>query len=409
MRQDRIEELFERMRDQHGGMNTFIQSEVVNRAIGRSLEAATPVLESAHDRLVGSGAMKLHHGISARTLECPEGPHGGIWRKAVLFYGEGINLLAVMRIGGEPDPHLDAIIRRCFGDKAPTRSSEPGPCRGVKVYQIASPSDVDDALAANVADRWSSLMVLEGRQSMSPYEPGREWMDSSGTGLCGGGGLNAWRPFFAGLDKLFRQTDLLDMMRSSASEMSARVWRSAGAGLDQYAAAAEFGNEMACEDSYLPGSKCLAALDTLDRLSAQAEMERLSVKLATISDGLAAHPALLENSAFDANDGRNVLRPISGTNAAFALELEDQNNRHLVRQIGNRIDVIGQHREGDGEQECLRVSFSADANGRMRMSGVIGQDMNAIHCWNGFVAAVGTLECCVTEEIETLASSPGPK
>lgn len=406
MREDKIQGFFNRMQKEgeHRGLDTTLQSESINAMIGRSMEAILPVLEAAYDRMGGS-SVELPNGGSCRTVPSPIGPDGGTWRKALLF--TGINLLAVMKVGGEPDPGVDSLLRKRLGDKAPVHSLEGQPCHSINVYRVGGKRDLAEALEVDARDGWSALKVLEGSMSIPiPGEP-KKWIRTTSNGIAAGEGLDAWKPFFAAVKDLFGGTGLTNAMRSSATAMAERAWVDRGLEFDAHEAAAEFGNEAAREDGYLPGTHCLGTLDALDRLSAEAHMERLSVKLATIADAFVDYPEILEDGAFEAADGRNVVRPAPLTDNGIDLTFQDQHTRHFVRQQGARIDIVGQQRGGD-ISDGLHVSFEPDADGRMRMTGNIGQGMGSVHCWNGFVSAVDTMECCVTDELDRMMPGPGP-
>ena len=56
------------------------------------------------------------------AVECPEGPHVGVWRKAFLFEGAGGTTVTVVEVSGKLDPAIEASIGAMLTEGASSAS-----------------------------------------------------------------------------------------------------------------------------------------------------------------------------------------------------------------------------------------------------------------------------------------------
>ena len=413
MTPDRVAKLFHDMRDAEEGVNNFVMEVLLSQMLGRSLEAAIPLMERAHGLMAAQPGKRflMPGGETARTamaIECPEGPHGGIWRKAFLFEGAGPPVVTVLEVSGEPDPAIDGIVDRMLAEKGhatPLRKHEPGPCRSVKVYAPRTGAEIPAILMDSSRDKWRSDMALEARATMEPYDAREEWRDFH-RNVASGRGLDIWVGYFRDLRALLGELGLSEAMAASSDEVAARNWTKPGKDNEDardYAAAHEFGSQIALEDGYLPGANCVAALATLDRLAAEAAMARMQPKMLRLHEML---PQLVdERNSFDCNDGRNEVIHTGG-DREFRLEMGDQSNRYDVICGPVRVQVLGERTDkglrGRGKP-CLDLRFERGPDGGWSMTGEIGQSKDAIRGWNSFKSGIMTIACCAEEELKDQA------
>lgn len=416
MTPERIAELFERLRDPEEGVNSFIYDALLSQMLGRSLEAALPLLERAHD-IMAAEPMKrflLPGGETTRTamaLECPEGPHGGIWRKAFMFEGAGQTVLTVLEVSGEPNPSfeasMDAILAK-RGIAREQRKHEPGPVRGVKVYAPRGRDEITEVLRDDSRDAWRSDKILETDATLPPFGERAEWREFR-RNVLSGAGLTLWPSYFRDLSALLDTLGLRQEMEANSVEIAGRNWADAGEGqtkMDDYGAARAFGAEAALEDGHLPGENCLAALSALDRLAAESAMATLHPQMLKLAEHL---PIVMdERGHFDCNDGRNEVA-YSDRGGSCRLDMADQNNRYEVTVLPDEVQVLGKRtnrglRETGGSP-CLDLRFARRTDGGWAMTGAIGQSSDAIRSWNSFKGGVMTLSCCAAEEVKDRAES----
>ena len=398
MQPDRIRALFGTMRDDEEGIGNFVLDALHKVMIGRSLEAAVPVLEEAHARMAG-GEVRLADGRVVRTLDCPEGPHGGVWRKFLSVSGGGMAIVTALEVDGEPDPKLDAALDMSLGKGASRRRREPGPCDAVTVYVARDEREVEAAVAANVAGAWSHLEAFGTRASIGPHDPSGGWLESSRT--VNGPGLDIWPSYFGSLRLLFGATGLDGAAAASAERMGARRWDGTREATD-YGAARTFGNEIAAEDGYLPSAHCLEALSELGRLGAEAAVPVVCGELARLADALRSHPGICDRAdgGFSANDGRNTARLLEDGDETV-LSLGDQNNDFLVALSASMLRILSVRTQTD--RTCLNLVFDLAPDGAASLRGAMPLGMEATRSWNSLKSGAATLALCAGEE----TASPG--
>lgn len=422
MEASRIAELFERMRDPQEGINNFVYSQLLSTMVGRSLEAALPVMERAHGTMAAAPMTRylVPGGPTTRTalaVECPEGPHGGTWRKAFLFEGADASYLTVLEVSGEPNPSIEDSLDKLLaarGIAVPEREHRPGPVEAVNVYAVRNDRDVQEALLDDSREKWRSDLIMETRASYARFaEPGEpeRWMESR-RNVVTGQGLSHWAAYFRDLRGLLGTLGLLPEMAASSAELQGRNWEDAGTrggGMDDYAAASAIGAEAAFEDGHLPGANCLAALSSLDRLGAEAAMAEAAGDMVRLDEML---PRLVDaGGRFGCNDGRNEVEHHPGADG-FGLRIADQNSLFDVAVTEASIRVRGartnQGLRAQDSTPCFDVRFDRTAEGRWSMFGEIGQNGEAIRAWNGFKSSVATLACCAGEELDELPRNGRP-
>ena len=401
MTPDRIRELFEAMRDRDEGVNTFIMTNLMNTMLGRSLEAVLPLLEQAHGRLEGLGnqGLEISEGRTAHVVQCPEGPHGGVWRKAIAFEGAKRSTVTMLQVGGEPNPMLDRIVAEALASKGldPTPAEiQAEPCRDLQIYRITGPRSLAEVIDHNTQDKWHPDLMLDVSLSIE-LSADRGWMESYGS-VATGHGLDGWYAYFRDVSALFGTLGLTDDFKTRVDEVAGRNWLVHEEEIAAYAASHSFGLEAALQDGYLPGAACLDALNTLDRMAAEHAMSVVAPELQKLPE-LLQQIDLDADGDFSANDGRNVVRLLSQSENGFSLQIQDQNNLYLIQYEGDQVTVRGE-RGSKGGIPCLDLGFQISTDGAASMQGDIGQSIHAIRAWNSFKSNVATLVCCAEEEIK---------
>ena len=414
MHPERIRELFLGMRDEHeGGINTFIQSAVINAMVGRSMQAAIPVMEDAHRILEKGGPVSLGDGCKARALICPEGPHGGIWRKAFVLGSPAGLLLTVLEVSGEPNPVLDRIVEDALAAKGVPRGEreprQPGPCRDIKVYAVRDEQEMAEALRADVHDRWSHHMMLKSSLCIPPYGDDTAWHEWHNDTVQRPG-IDRWAAYFSQVRTLFGATGLSGAMEASVAEVSARRWKGSSRSGHDYDSAQMFGTEAAYEDGYLPSARCTASLAKLDQMAAEHSMGHMAVGLDTLAGQLASHPSLPRDGRYAANDMRDHARLAEGGGSSWVIELEDQNSTFRIVRRGTEIRVCAWRADEPDAPACIDSLFLQEGTG-WRMDAPPSPDACAIRSWNSLTGLVPTLVLNLQEDLADLqeaAAPPGP-
>jgi hypothetical protein len=413
MKAGRIAELFARMREPGRGLNTFIQAEVLKSVIGRSMEALIPVMEAAADRLDGIGGPISLPGGAVQSLACPEGPHGGRWRKAFLAADpKGTRFLTILEIGGEPDPWIDGILDQVFAAKGLSVPAQEEPsarsCERAAAYLVRNQAEAEALLVRDVLDHapWSSDRLYACSTAIPPADPEEAWLPGSPD--LDATGYALWSDYFSVLRSTIEHLGLVGVLEEEAAKVAERKWHASSQ--DDYAAAETLGAEATYEDGCLPGRNCTETLEALDVLSAQAEIGAVRDDLTGLAAALRAAPGLMDDSRYSANDGRTEVMAFEDRADGFDLTLQDQNNRWSVRVVDGPDPCVAVSAvRGRIGKTCMDFTFLGRADGGWTMNGRFGRDLDTIRAWNGFVNIASTLACCAADDAKDLTDAPGPR